>query len=163
MASVLGSQLPDFLLCLHMVFSLLHALLVCLPLGRAPNLIGLRPHSYSLVVVVRLLSRVWLFVTPWTAAHQASLAFTISRSLLRFVFIELVMPSNHLLLCQSSPTSGSFPMSWFFTSGGQSIGESLGKCKTTVRDHLTPVRMTNIKKTREKSLRKITCTLLVEK
>ena len=40
-----------------------------------------------------------LFVTPWTAAHQASLSFTITQSLLRFMSIELVMLSNHLILC----------------------------------------------------------------
>ena len=38
-------------------------------------------------------------VTPWTAAHQASLSFTISRSLLKLMSMELVMPSNHLILC----------------------------------------------------------------
>ena len=45
-----------------------------------------------------LLSRVRLFVTPWTAAHQASLSFTISRSLLKLMSVELVMSSNHLVL-----------------------------------------------------------------
>ena len=50
-------------------------------------------------VVVQLLSCVRLFVTPWTAACQASLSFTISRSLFKFMSIELVMPSNHLILC----------------------------------------------------------------
>ena len=66
--------------------------------------------------------------TPWTAAHQVSLSFTISRSLLKFMSIELVMPSNHLILCtlfsfcrQSFPGSGSFPMSQLFASGGNSI------------------------------------------
>ena len=49
---------------------------------------------------VQLLSRVWFFVTLWTAAHQASLTFTISRSLLKLMSIELVMPSNHLILCR---------------------------------------------------------------
>ena len=49
-------------------------------------------------VVVRLLSRVRLFVTLWTAAHQASLSFTISQSLLKLMSIESVMPSNHLIL-----------------------------------------------------------------
>ena len=49
--------------------------------------------------VVQLLSCVRLFVTPWTATHQASLSFTISRSLLRFMSIELMMQSNHLILC----------------------------------------------------------------
>ena len=50
---------------------------------------------------VQLLSRVGLFVTPWTAAHQASLSITNSQSLLRLMFIKLVMPSNHLILCRS--------------------------------------------------------------
>ena len=51
------------------------------------------------VVVVQSLSCVQFFVTPWTAAHQASLSFTISQSLLKLMSIELVMPSNHLMLC----------------------------------------------------------------
>ena len=49
--------------------------------------------------VVQLLSRVQLFVTPWTAACQASLSFTISQSLLKLICIESVMPFNHLILC----------------------------------------------------------------
>ena len=52
-----------------------------------------------IAVVVQSLSCVWLFVTPWTAAHQASLSFTISQSLLKFMSIDLLMPSNHLILC----------------------------------------------------------------
>ena len=51
-------------------------------------------------VVVQSLSRVQLFVTPWTAAHHASLSFTISRSLRRLMSIESVMPPNHLILCR---------------------------------------------------------------
>ena len=47
---------------------------------------------------VQSLSRVRLFVTPWTAAHQASLSITNSQSLLKLMPIELVMPSNHLIL-----------------------------------------------------------------
>ena len=47
----------------------------------------------------QLLSPVWLSVTPWTAARQASLSFTISRSLLKFTSIELVMPSSHFFFC----------------------------------------------------------------
>ena len=46
-----------------------------------------------------LLSRVRLFATPWTAAHQAFLSFTVSWSLLKLLSVELVMPSNHLILC----------------------------------------------------------------
>ena len=49
---------------------------------------------------VQLLSRVQLFVTPWTAACQASLSITNSQSLPKLMSIELVMPSNHLLLCR---------------------------------------------------------------
>ena len=47
------------------------------------------------VVFVQSLSRVQLFATPWTEAHQASLSFTISWSLLRLVSIELMMPFHH--------------------------------------------------------------------
>jgi len=80
---------------------------------------------------VQLLSRVQLFVTPWTAARQASLSITNSRSLFKLMYVKLVMPSSHLILChpllllpQSFPASGSFPMSQLFASGGQSIGVS---------------------------------------
>ena len=51
------------------------------------------------VVIVQLQSQVWLFATPWTAPHQASLSFTFSWSLLKLMSIESVMPSNHLVLC----------------------------------------------------------------
>ena len=54
---------------------------------------------WCVAVVVQSLSRVWLFATPWTAAHEASLSFTISRSLLKLMSIEWVMPSNQLILC----------------------------------------------------------------
>ena len=63
----------------------------------------LLPHSSTcsefIIVIVQLLSHVQLFAIPWTAAHQASLSFTISRSLLRFKSIESVMLSNYLILC----------------------------------------------------------------
>ena len=77
------------------------------------------------------LSCVRLFATPWTAARQASLSITNSWSLLKLMYIESVMPSNHLLLCrplllrlQSFPASGSFQMSQLFPSGAQSTGAS---------------------------------------
>ena len=67
------------------------------------------------VVVVQLLSSIWLFVIPWTAAGQPSLSFTIFQSLLKLISIFGWMPSNHLILCnplllllQSFPASGSF-------------------------------------------------------
>ena len=53
-----------------------------------------------MVVFVWLLSRVRLFVTPWTAACQASLSFTISQNLFKLMSVESVMPSNHLILCR---------------------------------------------------------------
>ena len=53
----------------------------------------------TLLVVVQSLSHIRLFAIPWTAAHQASLSFTISQSLLKLVSIESVMPSNHLIPC----------------------------------------------------------------
>ena len=83
-------------------------------------------------VVVQSLSHIQLFMTPWTAACQASLS-TVSQSFLRFKSAESVMLSNHLILCcplpfssclQYFPASGPFPMSRLFTSGGQSIGAS---------------------------------------
>ena len=84
-------------------------------------------HSF----VGQSLSHVWLFMAPWMAASQASLSFSISWSLLKLMSIESVMSSHHLILCcpfsscpQSFPASGSFPMSWLFESGGQSIGAS---------------------------------------
>ena len=55
--------------------------------------------SKSLFVVLHWVSHVQLFVTPRTSAHQAPLSFTISQSSLKFMSIESVMPSNHLILC----------------------------------------------------------------
>ena len=82
-------------------------------------------------VVVQSFSHVRFFVTPWTAAHQASLSFTISQSVRQLMSIELVMPSNHLVLCCPLPLLPSiflsirdFLMSWLFASGGQTTGAS---------------------------------------
>ena len=84
------------------------------------------------VVAVQFLSRVSLFATPWTAAHQASLSITISWSFLKLMSIEQVMPSNYLILCRPLLLLPSifpiirffFPMSQLFASSGQSIGTS---------------------------------------
>ena len=82
-------------------------------------------------VLVLSLSHVWLFVIPWTAAHQALLYSTVSWRLLKFRSIESVMLCNHLILCcpllllpSIFPASGSFPMSRLLLSGGESIGAS---------------------------------------
>ena len=77
-------------------------------------------------------SKPCLTATTWTVACQASLLFTISRSVLKIMPTEWVMPSNQLILCQSPlllpsifPSSKeSFPTSWHFISGGQSFGAS---------------------------------------
>ena len=79
-------------------------------------------------IVTQYLSCVQFFANSWVTAHQDSLSFTISWTLLKLMSIELVMPSNHLILCcpfsscpQSFPASGSFQISQLFASGGQSI------------------------------------------
>ena len=80
------------------------------------------------ILILQSLSSVRPFATPWTAACQASLSFTISWSLLKFMSVELVVLFNHLILCHPFlllpsilPASGSFRMSQLFASGGQSI------------------------------------------
>ena len=56
-------------------------------------------YVHTVTYSVQSLSRVQLFATPWTAARQGSLSITNSRGLLKLMFIESVMPSNHLILC----------------------------------------------------------------
>ena len=87
-----------------------------------------RPTPLSSVQPLR---RVQLFLTPWTAAHQSSLSIANSQNLLKFMSVESVMPPHHLILCcpllllpSIFPASGSFPMSQFFASCGQSTGVS---------------------------------------
>ena len=68
----------------------------------------LKPHPRS-VQLLLLLSRVWLFVTPWTAARQASLSITNFWSLLKLMSIKSVIPSNHLILCRPLLLFSIFP------------------------------------------------------
>ena len=82
--------------------------------------------------VVQSLSHVQLFATPWISAHQASLSFTISWSLLKLMSIESVMASNHLIFCHPLlllpsifPSMRVFLMSQLFTSDCQSIEASV--------------------------------------
>ena len=70
-----------------------------LPLMALLGHLFIQPISMVIVIVVQLLGHVQLFATPWTAAHQASLSFTNSQNLLKFMSIESLMPSNHLILC----------------------------------------------------------------
>ena len=75
----------------------------------------------------QLLSYIRLFATPWAAARQASLSFTVSQSLLKLMSIESEILYSHLIICcsfsswpqSSQPQGFFFPMSWLFTSGGQ--------------------------------------------
>ena len=62
--------------------------------------LGKKPKRFLQFSSVQLLSHVWLSVTPWSVAHQASLSITNFQSLLKLMPIELVMPSNHLMLCR---------------------------------------------------------------
>ena len=84
-------------------------------------LLYLKLKLFSLfVVIVHLLSRVWLFVTPWTAECQASLSFSISWSLLKFMSVESLMPSNYLIFCRSLFLPSVFPSSRVFSRVGSS-------------------------------------------
>ena len=92
-------------------------------IGRQPYILDMFQFSSF-----QSLSHVRLFATPWTAACQASLSITDSRSLLKLMFIESVMPSNHIILCCPLLLPPSifpsirfffFQMSQFFKSGGQ--------------------------------------------
>ena len=87
--------------------------------------------SVYVVFAVQSLSHVQLFAPPWTAGCQAPLFFTVSWSLLKFISIELGIyltissSASPFSFCrQSFPAWGSFPLSWVFTSGGQSTGAS---------------------------------------
>ena len=86
---VLGVGLGMTLILLNVLCNLFHV--NCL----FTQQVGLR----SLLCSVQLLSSVQLFATPWTAARQASLSITNSQSLLKLMSIELVMPSDYLILC----------------------------------------------------------------
>ena len=88
------------------------------------------PFYINIVVVVAVqsLTPVQLFATPWTAAHQTPLPFTIFQKLLKFMSTESVMLTVSFsaalfsFCLQSFSASGSFSMIWLFTSGGQNIG-----------------------------------------
>ena len=96
------------------------------------------PQAFA---VVQLPHHVWLFATPWTAAHQASLSFTISLSLLKLISVESLMISNHLILCcpllllpSIFPSIRFFSKSQLFASGGQSIRPSASVLLMNIQD-----------------------------
>ena len=83
------------------------------------RLCGLKDFRVSITCIqfssVQSLSRVRLFATPWTAAHHASLSITNFQSLLKFRYIKLVMPSNHLILCHPLLPPSVFPSIMVFS------------------------------------------------
>ena len=68
------------------------------------------------IITVQLISHVWFFATPWTAARHAPLSFTVSQSLLKFMSSESVMPSNHLILYHHLLLPSIFPSIRVFSS-----------------------------------------------
>ena len=120
---------------------------------------------------VQSLNCVWLFVTPWTAAHQASLSFTISQTCSNScplsqwchpTISSSVVPFSSYL--QSSPTSGSFPMSQLFASGGQSIGASISASvlPMNIQDWF-PLGLTGLISLQSKGLSKVFSNTTVKK
>ena len=117
------------------------------------------------------LSCVRLFATPWTAACQTSLSITISWSMFKLMSIESVMPFNHLILCrrlllllQFFAISGSFPVSQFFASGGQSIGasSSASVLPMNIQDWL-PLGLTGLISLQSKGVSRVFSNTIVQK
>ena len=124
-----------------------------------------------ILVSVQSLSRVWLFVTAWTAACQASVFITYSQSWLKLMSIESEMPSSHLILCHPLllppsifPSIRSFQMSQFFSSGGQSIGVSASTSvlPTNIQDWF-PLGWTGWITLQAKALSRVFCNTTVQK
>ena len=122
-------------------------------------------------LAIQSLSRVRLFVTPRTAARQASLFFTVSLSLFKLMSIQSAMPSSNLILCRPLllpplifPASGSFPMSQLFTSGGQSIGASASASVPllNIQDRF-PLGLTGWISLQSKGLSRVFCNTTVQK
>ena len=141
------------------------------PTGKENGKLITQDPSLQVVFAVQSLSDVQFFqffVTPWTAACQSSLSFTISWSLLKLLSIELVMPSNHLVLChlllflQSFPASGSFPMNKLFTSSSQSIRASASVLPMNIQG-LFPLGLTDLISLLSKGLSSVFSNITVQK
>ena len=111
---------------------------------------------------VQSLSCVWLFSTPWTAAHQASLSFTISQSLLVIMSIESVMPSNHLILSHPLLLPSIFPTIRVFSNESalhikcQIIGASASASVLPMNIHgWFPLGLTGLNSLQYKSLKSL--------
>ena len=147
-----------------------------------PSFLNLHSWLISLLVLLTLcyktrfssaqsVSCVWLFATPWTAARQASLFITNSRSLLKLMSIKSVMPSNHLILCRPLllspsifPASGSFPRNQFFVSGGQSIGASASASVLPINTQdWFPLGLTGLISLQSKGLSRVFSNITIQK
>ena len=130
--------------------------------------------SYALMSIlssVQFNQSYQIFLTPWTAALQVSLSIINSHSLLKLMSIESVMPSNHLILCrplslclQSFPPSGSFPMSQFLTSSGESIGVSASGSvlPMNIQDWF-PLQLTDLISLKSKGLSRVFSNTTIQK
>ena len=125
--------------CTKVIFSWGKGTIIVLPFKKLlPFIYILRVYDAQALASVSVLQVVVLSrsvvansVTPWTTACQTSLSFTISQSLLKFMSVELVVPSSHLILCRPLlllpsifPSIRVFPVSQVFPSGGQTTGAS---------------------------------------
>ena len=125
----------------------------------------------QVIVIVQSPSRVWLSVTPWTAAQQVSLSFTISLSLLKLMSIELVMLFNQIILCQPFsfclqpfPASRYFLRNQLITSDGQNIGVSASASvlPMNIQDGF-PLGWTGLISLQFKGLLRVFCNTTVQK
>ena len=116
-------------------------------------------------------SPVWLFATPWTAAFHAPLSSTMSWSLLKFMSIKSVILCNHHILCcpllllpSIFPASGSFPVSLFFISVGQSIGALVSASVLPVNiQGWSPLRLTGLISFKSKGLSRVFSSIAIQK
>ena len=121
--------------------------------------------QYSSVAVVQALSRVLLFVTPWTAA----LSVTVSKSLFRFMSLShwcyITISTSAVLFSyclQPLPASGSFPISRLFPSGGQSIGTSASVLPMSIQGWF-PLGLTGLISLQPKGLLRVFCSTIIHK
>ena len=119
--------------------------------------------------LVQLFNSIRLFVTPWTAARQASLSITSSQSLLKLMSIESLMPSNHLILCCPLLLPSIFPSIRVFTcesvlhtSGGQSTGASASFLLMNIQDWF-PLGLTGLISLQSKGLSRVFSNSTVQK
>ena len=93
------------------------------------------------IAVVQSLRRVQLFVTPWTAPHQASLSFAISQSLLELMSTESVMSSNHLILCHPLLLLPSTFLSIWVFSNDQFFASVVQSTRASVSESVLPMNI----------------------